>query len=324
MSTLLLSRSEVERLLPLAECIEAVQDGFLALARGELLGPVVSGLHAPGGGFHFKAAGLHGYVAGKLNANFPGNPARGRPTIQGLVLLCDSEQGEPLGVFDSTAITALRTAGATAVAARFLAGEDARIATILGCGAQSRAQIRALNLVRPLERVYAYDLELQRAQQFAIEMGGELGVESSPVSEIRSALSVSQVCITCTPSKTPLLDSEDVKPGTFIAAVGADNGEKIEVAPTLMAEARVVPDLTEQAARIGDLHHAIEGGFMSISQVYAELPDLVAGRKPGRTSEDQIFVFDSTGVAVQDVAAAALVYERAVALGAGRTIEFAA
>jgi alanine dehydrogenase len=324
MSTLLLSRSEVERLLPLAECIEAVQESFLALARGDLLGPVVSGLHASEGGFHFKAAGLHGYVAGKLNANFPGNPARGRPTIQGLVLLCDAEQGEPLGVFDSTALTALRTAAATAVAARFLARDDARVVTILGCGAQSRAQIRALNLVRPLERVYAHDVEPQLAQQFAAEVGAELGIESSPVSEIRSALSVSQVCITCTPSRTPLLHSGDIKPGSFVAAVGADNGEKIEVAPSLMAEALVVPDLTEQAVRIGDLHHAVEGGFMNVSQVYAALPDLVAGRKPGRTSEDQVFVFDSTGVAVQDVAAAALVYQHALAQGAGRMIEFAA
>ncbi|HEU5154310.1 MAG TPA: ornithine cyclodeaminase family protein [Gemmatimonadales bacterium] len=324
MSTLLLSRSEVEQLLPLAECIEAVQEGFLALARGELLGPVVSALHASGGGFHFKAAGLGGFIAGKLNANFPGNPARGRPTIQGLVLLCDAKQGTPLGVFDSTAITALRTAAATAVAARFLARKDARIATILGCGAQSRAQIRALNLVRPLYRVYTYDLEPLRAQQFAAEVEAELGVESSAVTDLRPALSMSQVCITCTPSQTPLLHPGDITPGTFIAAVGADNGEKIEVEPALLAETLVVPDLLEQAIRIGDLHHAVEGGFMNVSQVYAELPDLVAGRKPGRTSEDQVFVFDSTGVAVQDVAAAALVYQRAMAQGAGRSIEFSA
>jgi len=324
MGTLLLSRSEVDQLLPLADCIEAVQDGFLALARGELMGPVVSALHASSGGFHFKAAGMGGYIAGKLNANFPGNPARGRPTIQGLVLLCDAEQGEPLGVFDSTAITALRTAAATAVAARFLAREDARVATIVGCGAQSRAQIRALNLVRPLQRVYTYDLEPLRAKQLAAEVGGELGIETSAVSELRSALSVSQICVTCTPSQTPLIHQGDVNAGTFVAAVGADNGERIEVDPALMAGALVVPDLLEQAVRIGDLHHAVAGGFMNVSQVYAELPDLVAGRKPGRTSEDQIFIFDSTGVAVQDVAAATLVYQRAVARGAGRSIEFAA
>ncbi|HEY7028653.1 MAG TPA: ornithine cyclodeaminase family protein [Gemmatimonadales bacterium] len=324
MSTLLLCRSEVERLLPLADCIEAVQAGFLALARGELLGPVVSALHAPSGGFHFKAAGMGSYIAGKLNANFPGNPAFGRPTIQGLVLLCDAEQGQPLGVFDSTAITALRTAAATAVAARYLAREDARVATVVGCGAQSRAQIRALNLVRPLHRVYAYDLEPLRAQQFAAEIGAELGIESSVAADPRRALSVSQICVTCTPSKTPILHPGDIHPGTFIAAVGADNGEKIEIDPALMAASLVVPDLLEQAIRIGDLHHAVARGFMNVSQVYAELPDLVAGRMPGRTGDDQVFVFDSTGVAVQDVAAAALVYQRAVAQGGGRSIEFAA
>jgi ornithine cyclodeaminase/alanine dehydrogenase-like protein (mu-crystallin family) len=227
-------------------------------------------------------------------------------------------------VFDSTAITALRTAAATAVAARFLAREDVRVATIVGCGAQSRTQIRALNLVRPLERIYAYDLEPLRTERFAGEVGVELGIEIRAVTDLRSALSVSQICITCTPSQTPLIHQGDVAAGTFVAAVGADNGEKIEVDPALMASALVVPDLLEQAVRIGDLHHAIAGGFMNVSQVYAELPDLVAGRKPGRTSEDQVFIFDSTGVAVQDVAAAALVYRRAVAQGAGRSIEFAA
>ena len=173
-------------------------------------------------------------MAGKLNANFPGNPARGRPTIQGLVLLCDAEQGEPLGVFDSTAITALRTAAATAVAARILAREDARVATIVGCGAQSRAQIRALNLVRPLERVYTYDLVPLRAKKLAGEVGVELGIEMSAVSDLRSALSMSQICITCTPSQTPLICPGDVNLGTFVAAVGADNGEKIEIDPALM------------------------------------------------------------------------------------------
>ena len=322
MSTLLLSRSEVERLLPLGDCIEVVEGAFRSLAQGEILGPAVSALHAPTGGFHFKAAGLGGYVAGKLNANFPGNPRRGLPTIQGLVLLCDSEQGQSLGVFDSTAITALRTAAATALAARLLAREDARVATIVGCGAQSRAQVRALNLVRPLDRVYACDIDPQLAQRFAADLTAELGIEVSATTDLRSALAVSQVCITCTPSKTPLIRRGDVGEGTFIAAVGADNGEKIEIDPALMAASRVVPDLLEQAVRMGDLHHAISGGFMTESQVHAELADLIIGRKPGRTSDDQVFVFDSTGIALQDVAAAALVYERALSQGAGRTIEF--
>jgi alanine dehydrogenase len=322
MSTLLLSRSEVERLLPLADCIEAVEGAFRSLARGEILGPAVSALHVPGGGFHFKAAGLAGYMAGKLNGNFPGNPQRGLPTIQGLVLLCDSEEGRPLGVFDSTAITALRTAAATALAARLLARKDARVATIVGCGAQSRHQVRALNLVRSLKRVYACDLDPALAQRFAAHLTAELGVEVTATTDLRSALAVSQVCITCTPSKTPLIRSGDVSEGTFIAAVGADNAEKVEIDPALMAASLVVPDLLEQAARMGDLHHAIAGGFMIASEIHAELGDLITGRKPGRTSDEQVFVFDSTGIALQDVAAAALVYERALSQGAGRTIEF--
>ena len=204
MGTLLLSRSEVERLLPLADCIEAVRGWFPCVgSTGRSLGPVVSALHAPAGGFHFKAAGMGGYIAGKLNANFPGNPARGRPTIQGLVLLCDAEQGEPLGVFDSTAITALRTAAATAVAARFLAREDARVATIVGCGAQGR---RADPGAQPGAAARA-SLRLRSRpsaarNKFAADMGVELGIEVSATTDLRTCPAVSQICITCTPSKT--------------------------------------------------------------------------------------------------------------------------
>ena len=328
MSTLLLTRSEVERLLPLADCVEAVEDGFRALADGRALGPVVAGLHTGSGGFHLKAAGLKGeaaYFAAKLNANFPDNPMRaGLPTIQGLVLLCDAAVGSPVGVFDSMAITALRTAAATAVAARLLARSDANVATIVGCGVQGRAQLRAIHLVRPLVRAYAYDVEDTRAQRFAADMGSELGIEVSPTTDLSHGLRSSLICVTCTPSTVPLLHPGDIVRGAFIAAVGADSELKVEVAPALMAASRVVPDLLEQALKIGDLHHAVAGGRMVASDIHAELAPMVAGRLPGRTDEDQIFVFDSTGTAVQDLAAAILLYRRAIEAGAGRTIEFAA
>jgi alanine dehydrogenase len=158
--TLLLTRGDVAALLTLDECIAAVEHAFALQAEGKALGPGVLGLHVPGGGFHVKAAGLRlsrFYVAAKLNANFPDNPARGLPTIQGVVVLSDGETGQPLALMDSMEITALRTGAATAVAARHLARPDARVATIIGCGRQGRIQLAALARVRKLERVYAVD-----------------------------------------------------------------------------------------------------------------------------------------------------------------------
>jgi alanine dehydrogenase len=129
--------------------------------------------------------------------------------------------------------------------------------------------------------------------------------------------------VTCTPSRTPLLRREDVAGGTFIAAVGADNEDKVEIDPALMAAGTIVVDSLEQCATIGDLHHALARGALSMADVHAVLADVVAGRKPGRTSADEITIFDSTGVAIEDVAAAAVAYERAIALGRGITIDLA-
>lgn len=326
--TLLLARTEVEQLLPLDQCIAAVESAFQALVEGRVMGPVVSGVHVGDGGFHIKAAGLRGdreYFAAKMNANFPGNPARhGLPTIQGLVLLADSRSGSPLAVLDSMAITILRTAAATGVAARWLARPGPQVATLVGCGAQGRAQLRAIALVHPLTRVLVHDRNREQAIRLADDMQRELGVPVSVADDLSGALRMSAICVTCTPSTSPFLHPADILPGTLVAAVGADHESKSEVDPDLMAASRVVPDLLEQAAEIGDLHHAISSGAMTREGIHAELGEIVAGRKPGRTTDEEIFVFDSTGVAVQDVAAAALVYESAIAAGAGRTIDFAA
>ena len=324
--TLLLTRGDVAALLTLDECIAAVEHAFALQAEGKALGPGVLGLHVPGGGFHVKAAGLplgRFYVAAKLNANFPDNPARGLPTIQGVVVLSDGETGQPLALMDSMEITVLRTGAATAVAARYLARLDARVATIVGCGRQGRIQLAALASVRKLERVYAVDRDAAVSRQFAHQMSAELGIDVRPVATLAEARR-SDLWVTCTPSRSPLLRREDVAPGAFVAAVGADNEHKQELDPGLLAAASVVVDSLEQCAVIGDLHHALRGGAMSLADVHAELWEVVVGRKPGRRSPDNIVIFDSTGVAIEDVAAAAIVYEKAIGAARGVAIELGA
>jgi ornithine cyclodeaminase/alanine dehydrogenase-like protein (mu-crystallin family) len=221
-------------------------------------------------------------------------------------------------------VTALRTAAATAVAARYLAAPEARTLTVCGCGTQAPYQIRALLAVRRVERILLHDRILEQAAGLAARVAAETGVPVAAVEDLGKALREADVIVTCTPARRPLVAFEDVRAGAFVAGVGADNPAKHELDPRLLAKSRVVVDSLEQAATIGDLHHALEAGALRREDVHAELWEVVAGRKPGRVSAEEIVVFDSTGVALEDVAAAALVYERAMASQAGRRVSFGA
>jgi len=326
--TLLLSRRDVADLLTLAECVAAVEEAFRQHARGRALPPAILGVPAEGGGFHVKAAGLRMggrvYFAAKTNANFPGNPGRsGLPTIQGIVLLFDGENGVPLAVLDSIEITILRTGAATAAAAKRLARPDARVATICGCGEQGRVQLEALALALPLQRAWAYDADPERARRFAREAGRYRRFEVEPASDLAAAVRESDAVVTCTPSRKALIVDADVSPGTFLAAVGADSAGKQELDPRILTRAKVVVDSLDQCAEIGDLHHAIAAGLLTRSDVHAELAEVIEGTKAGRASAEEIVVFDSTGTALEDVAAAAAVYEKALKEGRGRRFSFA-
>lgn len=316
----LLTRGDVERLLSLDASIAAVEQALVQLARGETLPSGILGVHVPGGGFHIKSAGLgrsRRYVAVKINANFPGNPAaHGLPTIQGVIALFDADRGTPLAIMDSVEITALRTAAATAVAAKHLARASAAVVTLFGCGVQGRRHLLALARVRRLHRVFALDVHSRRAEEFAAAMSAELGVAVTPAPDADAAVGGSQIVVTCTPSRTPFLRRAALAPGTFVAAVGADSEEKQELFPDLFDDTRVVVDSLTQASAIGDLHHALKAG-RSPAVVDAELAEVVAGLKPGRTNEEEITVFDSTGMGLQDVALAAEAFERATRDGIG-------
>jgi alanine dehydrogenase len=320
----LLTRSDVAALLDLDTCISAVEAAFRVHGEGEAATGVL-GIHVPGGGFHIKAGTLRlsrPYFAAKTNANFPNNPAQGLPTIQGVIVLADAEVGTPLALLDSMEITTLRTGAATAVAAKYLARPDARTVGLIGCGNQGWVQLRALRRVRPLTAVRVYDRDRGRAEELARALAPELGLTIDVANDPAAAARNSDIVVTCTSARQPVLGPADVAPGTFVAAVGADNPEKQEIAPALLAASRVVVDVLDQAATMGDLHHAIAAGVMT-RDVVTELGQIVAGRAPQRQSGEEVIVFDSTGMALQDVAAAAAVYERAQAAGRGIPVQLA-
>lgn len=300
-----IGRRELASLMDLDAHYAAAEAAFRAHAEGRTLVPMPLHIALDGGGFHAKGAyidtGAGRYAAVKVNSNFAGNAARGLPTIQGAVLLYDACDGRLLAIMDSIEITSKRTAAAGAVATRHLARRDSSVIGICGCGEQGRAQLAAIARVLPVRRAWAWDMDGERAMQFAHDMRLALRIEVSPVREIAAA----DVIVTATPASRPFLRT--AAPGTFVAAIGADSPHKNEIHRELMAVAKVVTDLTAQALAMGDLHHA--PGV----QPHAELGEVLIGRKPGRASDDEVIVFDSTGVAIQDVAAAACAYERYVA-----------
>ncbi len=326
-ASLALTRSEVRALMEPADYLRAIEEGFAALQAGKSECPPPLSIETARGGFHAKAAGLvldRPYIALKFNANFPDNRAKHQlPTIQGVILLCDGETGSLLAIIDSIEVTLRRTAAATALAAKFLALPRAETVLICGCGDQAPAQLEALREVLPLSRGYCWDLDGRRADEFAAGASA-VGFAMTAVHDLPTAALSSDVIITCTTATAPFLGSDMVSPGTFIAAVGADNPHKSEITPQLMARARVVTDSTAQCAMMGDLHHAVAAGTMAVQDVHAELSAVVAGAKPGRTSDTEIIIFDSTGTAVQDAASAACIYNRAVAAGVGRRVALAA
>jgi alanine dehydrogenase len=326
--TLLLGHSDVDRLLSLRDCIDALENVFHLQGQGKIPAPGILGVKALGGGVHVKAGLLPGdrnYLVAKLNANFPGNNAHfGLPTIQGVIVVFDAKNGVPLAILDSIDITIKRTAAASAVAAKYLARKDSSIATICGCGQQGRAQLRALLLVLPLTKIYVFDVNDRATIHFRNELLPQLKINIEPIHDLGRAIQKSDVCITCTTANESFVRKEDIRPGTFIAAVGADDEHKQEIDSALIVSAKVVADSLEQSCAIGDVHHAIAKGLMRKEDVYAELCEVVAGQKIGRVNDDEIIVFDSTGVAIEDAVAAALVYERALANGIGSHFDFAA
>jgi ornithine cyclodeaminase/alanine dehydrogenase-like protein (mu-crystallin family) len=320
-SVLILTRADIQRVMTTADWLDAAETAFRAAASGTALSPPPLHIPVPRGGFHAKGASiaLDGtFVAVKVNGNFPGNPAElGLPTVQGAIILADGRNGALLAILDSIEVTLRRTAAASALAARLLARPDSATLLICGCGEQGRAHAEALREVLPISRTLLWDRDRDAAERLAREL------DATAVDELAAAAFNADVIACCTSAREPFLDRGMVGPGTFIAAVGADNPDKNEIEPALMAAATVVTDSASQCAAFGDLHHAIDEGVMSAGDVHAGLADVLAGAKRGRRSNDEIIIYDSTGTGLLDVAASAVIFERCLAADSGLAVRLA-
>lgn len=321
----ILTRQDVEKALPMPQAIEAVKRAFAQLSAGQADMPLRTALDVPrhNGVTLFMPAYLphDDAMALKIVSVFDDNPHKGLPLIHALVVVVDAETGAPAAVMDGTYLTALRTGAASGAATELLARPNARVAAIFGAGAQGHVQLEAVCAARPIEEAWIYDVESERAERYADEMGQLLGrdvwVAATPAQAVRRA----DVICTATTSSSPVFDDADLRPGTHINAIGAYTPQMQEIPPQTVLRAKVVIDHHEAAlAEAGDLLIPMNRGLMSADHVYAELGEIVVGDKPGRESPEEITLFKSVGVAVQDVAAAAAVLEAAQTMGLGTDV----
>jgi alanine dehydrogenase len=291
----------VEAAVPPGEAVEAVRAAFVAYGRGDwTMPPKVYAPAYPAGDFRAMPALGGGYALLKWVTSFPGNPARGLPTVTGLVLLSDAETGMLRAVLDAAAVTALRTGAAAVLAAETL-GRPGGTVAVIGAGVNGKAVARTF-LARG-RRVALWDVDQKRAGETARDLGAEI----APSREDGLA---ADVVVTVTPGREVIFPHGSLRPGQHVSLMGADGPGKAEIAPEELARVRVFCDDWEQASHNGDLAHAVEAGLVSRHAV-TELGSVLAGETPGRESADDVTAFDSTGLAIQDLAISLAAMERA-------------
>jgi ornithine cyclodeaminase len=304
-----------------ADAIMAVRAAFRADGEGRTSVPAVINLTIPGtnGEFHVKTAWVEGVpvVAVKVASGFYDNPARGLPTGSGLMALFDAQTGMPVALlFDNGFLTDIRTGAAGAVAAECLARREITTVGMIGSGVQARHQVRCLKEVRHFKRLLAWSPDGIGLESYCAEMRAALGITATVATGAAEVCREADVLITATPAREPVVRAEWLKPGLHITALGSDTPGKQELEAECLRRADlVVVDRLSQCARFGELSHALRLGLLQESDVWAQLGEIVAGKKPGRTSDHQITICDLTGVGFQDTAIAALAWERVHAKG---------
>lgn len=316
---LVISGADVRRLLTMAQCIELMHRTMRAVSLGKAQLPPRIGARIPGGNV---LATMPGYLeeplaaGAKVIAVFPENNRQGLPSHQGIVVLFDTANGVPLAVIDATAITALRTAAASAVATRVLAREDADTLAILGNGEQALEHLIALRHVRPIQNVIVWGRTQRRAAAFADRESSRLGIKIAVADSVEEAVRDADIICTTTSAREPILDGAWVQPGTHVNLVGASSILAREGNDALIAKGTLFVDYRESAlAQAAELR--TPNGHVDSARIRAEIGEVLGGRVPGRTTRDEITIYKSLGIAAQDLAAAEFVFSLASETNSG-------
>jgi ornithine cyclodeaminase len=328
MKILILTHAEVEELLPVSECIPIMAEALADLARGRVYQPlrmVITPPHADG-----DMALMPSYRSGERAAYgvktvcfFPGNPAKGLDSHQGSVMLFSGETGELAALMNASAITAIRTAAVSGVATRLLARDDASELAIIGSGVQARAHIEAMACVRPIKRARVASLRVEHARKFAEELGRRYSFPIEPVESVESAVRGADLIVTATTAAEPIVMLEWISPGAHLNVVGSSIPTTREVDSVTMAGASLFVDRRESTINEGgDYLFALREGAIGPDHIKGEIGEVLIGAKRGRTSAQEITLFKSLGLAVEDLASADYLYRKATQAGAGTWVAF--
>lgn len=328
MKILILSHDEVVRLLPMKDCIAVMREALIALATGQVHQPLRTIIRPP------DAAGLMGLMPSYLSGDraafglkaicvFPGNPARGKDAHQGAVLLFSAETGELQAMMNASAITAIRTAAVSGLATDLLARKDASTLAIIGTGVQAHSHLAAMAEVRSLARCRVASRQFENAKAFAEQMKRHFSFPIEAVATVAEALEGADLIVTATNATEPILKREWIAAGAHLNLVGASTPNAREVDGATMAASSLFVDRRESTMNeAGDYLFAVREGAIGADHIRAEIGEVLRGEKPGRTSAEEITLFKSLGIAVEDLAAAEYLHRKAQELNAGNWVEF--
>ena len=321
-----LNMREIEQTLSMSDVLGLVEKAFAERGQKRVQMPPKSYLFFPkfGGDLRMMPAYLEELdeVGVKLVNVHPNNPSKhDLPTVLATIVLFDPETGAPISIMDGTRITAMRTAAASGVAVKYLARKDAKVLGVIGAGYQSLFQLKALKRVMKIESVKIFDVIEKKAENLAVMAREEFDLNAGRVATAENAVMSSDVVVTVTPARTPIVKNEWVTEGMHINAIGADAPGKEELEAGILNRAKIVIDDWKQASHGGEINVPLSKGMITRANIYADMGEIVAGDKAGRVSDDEITVFDTTGLAIQDIITAWHAYEVAVEKDIGREFE---
>ncbi len=328
MKTLLLKKEEVSRLICIREVIGTVEEAYKAFNRNQVVQPDYIGidLHPPRGDIDFKLGYYKGNEIISMKASsggFPNNPTTyGVPSGMGTILLFDARTCALICVMDGSLITGLRTGASGAVSVKALARKDAKKITSIGTGNQARMQIRAINEIMKIEEIHAWARSPESLSKFKADIESEFGIPVTMANSKREAVEQADILITTTRGKGPLVEAGWVQPGTHIVAIGTDARGKQELDPEIFRNAKVVVDSIMQCREKGETQHPLNQNIITKDGIHAEIGEVLLGKKPGRESDEEVTIFDSTGMAIQDNTTATKIYRNAIESKVGTFFEF--
>jgi alanine dehydrogenase len=328
METLLLNKEEVGSLTDLDAILATVEDGYRSFNSGLVLQPNIMDVTLPGTheGIDFKG-GLDmggGYISLKASTGgYDNNPKLGLPTGMNTVMLFEAKTSALKCIMDGTLITGCRTGAAGAISVKYLARSDSEKLCIIGAGNQARRQLRAIMRVRKLAEVRVWDALPEFLDVYVKEMSEETGLKIRKCATAKEAILGADILVTTTRARSgPIVKKEWIQPGTHIAAIGADMPDKQELYADVYAGAKVVNDSINLCVERGETHNAVKAGIIRLEDIHAEIGEIILGKKPGRESPDEVTIFDTVGMAIQDNVTAVMLYKGALENGIGTWYEF--